>query len=80
MATSDYTLLDTFSLDGRWGLPDWTVDKWIPGRLRFDPEAGISLELWGLVTELEAGPLPRIETYDAIWSLTQNAQTISLLG
>ncbi len=77
--SGEYTLVDQFDLDGRWGLPDWPPERWIPGRLHFAPEAGIRLELWGVLKELQSGPLPVVQRHEAIWGLTNDARKLTLL-
>lgn len=77
---AEYSLMDQFDLEGRWGLPGWPGDKWLPGRLRFGPETGIRLELWGLLNDLQSGPLPGIERHEAIWGVTNDARRVSLFN
>lgn len=75
----NYTLVDSFSLDGRWGLPGWEQEKWLPGRLAYDPENGIRLEIHGLLEEIKDGPFEAPPNREVIHGVTEGADLVTLL-
>jgi len=74
----NYTLLDSFSLDGRWGLAGWEQEKWLPGRLAYDPENGIRLEVLGLFEDIKAGPIEVPPEREVIQGVTGGADLVTL--
>jgi hypothetical protein len=75
----DYTLLDSFDLDGRWGLPDWKNDQYVPGRLQFDPGNGTRLEVNGLLDELKRGPFELPPYKEVIHGVVSDGTKVTLL-
>lgn len=74
----NYTLLDSFSLDGRWGLPGWEQEQWLPGRLAYDPENGIRLEIHGLLEDIKDGPIEVPPSREVIHGVTGSADLVTL--
>jgi len=75
----EYTLLDSFELNGRWGLPDWKNDLYVPGHLQFDPENGTRLEINGLLDELKSGPFALPPHKEVIHGVASDGTKVTLL-
>ncbi len=73
------TLVDTFDLEGRWGLPDWPAEKWLHGKVHFDPTAGISLKAEGLFGEMPKQIPSRPEEHRAVYGATSDSKRVTLL-
>jgi hypothetical protein len=66
-------------LEGRWGLPDWPVEKWLHGKAHFDPRAGISLTVDGLLGELPNQIPSKLDEYAAVYGATNESKRVTLL-
>lgn len=75
----DKTLVDAFDLEGRWGLPDWPVEKWLHGKAHFDPQAGTSLKVDGLLGEMPAQIPSKLDEYPAVYGATNDSNRVTLL-
>jgi hypothetical protein len=78
MNSTERTLLESFSMDGRWGLPGQAADKWIPGRMAYSPVDGIRLS----TEEIFGGGVPGTTgqfEHDVIIGLTREAEAVTLL-
>jgi hypothetical protein len=75
----DYSLVDTFDLDGRWGLQDWPHEKWLHGKMHFDPQLGISLTLDGLLGQMPNQIPCKLDQYPAVFGVTSDSKRVTLL-
>ncbi len=76
----DHTLLESFDLDGFWGPPSHPEEQWVPGRLHFDPESGVELNLLGHF-EQPKNELNNVWPYhESLFGLSKDLGKITLLG
>ena len=76
----DHTLLDSFSLDGEWGLPGSGRSSWIHGRAEYTPDRGTRLALDGLLEKLPKRiPDEKPAHHDAVVGESSNGDPITLL-
>ena len=75
----DKTLIATFDLEGRWGLPDWPIEKWLQGKAQFNPQGGISLVVDGLFGDLPKQFPSKLDEYPAVYGVTRDSQRVTLL-
>jgi hypothetical protein len=76
----DHTLLESFELDGFWGPSSQPEEQWIPGRLRFNPENGIRLDLLGRFEQTEEERNTPWPYHESLFGLTKDLDKITLLG
>jgi len=75
----DKNLVESFDLEGRWGLPDSPASNWLHGKAHFDPRGGISLEIDGLLGDLPTRIPSKLDSYDAVYGVTSDAKRVTLL-
>jgi len=78
MNSTERTLLESFNMDGRWGLPGQPVDGWIPGRAAYSPVDGIRLSTEEIFEGDVPGTTGQIE-HDVIIGVTREAEAVTLL-
>lgn len=76
----DKSLVESFDLEGRWGLPDWSANNWLHGKAHFDPQAGISLEIDGLFGDVPKQIPSKLDGYAAVYGVTRDAKRVTLLN
>ncbi len=75
----DHTLLEPFELDGFWGPSSQPEEQWMPGRLQFDPEHGIRLDLLGRFEDSEVKGNDSWPYHESLFGLTKDLRKITLL-
>ena len=78
MNSTERTLLGSFEMDGRWGLPGQEADEWIPGRATYSPVDGIRLSTERIFKGNSPGSAGPIE-HDVIVGTTRQAEYVTLV-